>query len=299
MGSKLRLAVPLLAVVALMTLGATASIAANDNGNGKDNGKDQSQGGNAGEGGSGGNGGNTGQGGNGGNGGNTGQGGNGGNGGSAQGGEGQTNGGNSGQGGNGGNGGQGSEGQSNGGSGGDGGQGGNGGGSTPVTICHNPDADATTLVVDDSAVQAHLNQGDHLGACAGSPAGDVDGGQDQGQTPDEDNSGPKNDPAPTSLVLPTGSASWTPGESRSLYCSTKGPVDRGNGEHPGVALNLTESPGVLLVEQGLVTPGNFYAGLGVTCDVLPGFVYAGYWVDHVGDVVPGVAVYPYYVPNAG
>jgi hypothetical protein len=150
-------------------------------------------------------------------------------------------------------------------------------------------------------VQAHLNHGDHLGACDVSPAGDEDGGsQDEGQTPDDDdNSGSTNDPAPTSLVLPTGSSSWAPGESRSLYCSTKGLVDRGNGEPPGVALNLTESQGVLLVEQGLVTPGIFYEGLGVTCDVLPGFVYAGYWVDHVGDVVPGVAVDPYYVPSAG
>jgi len=227
--------------------------------NGKGNG--QSQGGNGGQGGYGGQGA---------------QGGQGGNGGSAD------------QGGNGGNGGQG----------GNGGEGGSGGGSTPGTICHKPDGDATTLVVDDNAVQAHLKHGDYLGACDVSPAGGDDGGQDEGQTPDdEDNS--KNDPAPTSLVLPTGSASWAPGESRSLYCSTKGLVDRGNDEHPGVALNLTESQGVLLVEQGLVTPAIFYAGLGTSCDVLPGFVYAGYWVDHVGDLVPGVAVYPYYVPNAG
>ena len=164
---------------------------------------------------------------------------------------------------------------------------------TTVTICHKPGPDAETLDVNDNSLAAHLNHGDHLGACDVSPAGDENGGQDEGQTPDGAESGP------TSLVLPTGSASWTPGESRSLYCSTKGPVDRGNGEQPGVALNLTESQGVLLVEQGLVTPAIFYAGLGVTCDVLPGFVYAGYWVDHVGDVVPGVAVYPYYVPNAG
>ena len=172
-----------------------------------------------------------------------------------------------------------------------------------MTICHKPDDDATTLVVDDNAVQAHLNHGDHLGACDIAPADDEDGGsQDEGQTPDDDEdngSGPTNDPAPTSLGLPTGLSSWTPGESRSLYCSTKGPVDRGNGEHPGVALNLTETQGALLVEKGLATPAIFYAGLGVTCDVLPGFVYAGYWVDHVGDVVAGVAVYPYYVPSAG
>src|SRR4029079_3472810 len=98
------------------------------------------------------------------------------------------------------------------------------------------------------------------------------------------------------LVL---SSSWAPGESRSLYCSTTSPVDRAHGEDPGVALHRTETPGALLVEKGLVTPAIFYAGLGVTCDVLAGFVYAGYWVDHVRDVVPGVAVYPYYIPNAG
>ena len=110
MGSKLRLATPLLAVVALMLIGATASIAANGNGNGKGNG--QSQGGNGGQGGYGGQGA---------------QGGQGGNGGSAD------------QDGNGGNGGQGGNGR----------EGGSGGGSTPVTICHKPDGDATTLVVDD------------------------------------------------------------------------------------------------------------------------------------------------------
>jgi hypothetical protein len=202
MGSKLRLAAPLLAVVAVTLVGATASIAANDNGNGNGN---------------------------------------------AQGGD-----------------------------------------NAPVTICHKPDTDATTIVVDDKAVEAHLKHGDYRGACVVSPGDEEDNG-----------SGPTDDTAPTSLELPTGSSSWTPGESRSLYCSTTGPIDRGNGEHPGVALNLTETQGALLVEKGLATPACYYAGLGVTCDVLAGFVYAGYWVDHVGDVVPGVAVYPYYIPNAG
>ncbi len=246
MGSKLRLAVPLLAVVALMTLGATASIAAN--GKGKGNGQ--------------------------------------------------------------------------------------GGGSTPVTICHKPGKNGQTIVVDDNAVPAHLNHGDYLGACVVTPAEDDDGGsqspgdeaqppgdegqnpRDQGQAPgddtqnpgDDDNSqtpgdedkgsGSKDDPAPPSFVIPTGS-SWTSSESRSLYCSTQGAVDRGNGEHPGVSLNLTESQGALLLAQGLVTPAFFYAGYGATCETLPGYVYAGYWVDHVGNVVPGVAVYPYYLPKAG
>ena len=164
---------------------------------------------------------------------------------------------------------------------------------TTVTICHKPGPDAETLNVNDNSLAAHLNHGDHLGACAASPADDENAGSQDERQPEEE--GQPQDEG----LLPTGSSTWTPGESRSLYCSTKGPVDRGNGEHPGVALNLTESQGALLVENGLVTPAIFYSGLGVSCDVLPGFVYAGYWVDHVGDVVPGVAVYPYYVPSAG
>jgi hypothetical protein len=35
--------------------------------------------------------------------------------------------------------------------------------------------------------------------------------------------------------------------------------------------------------------------MGASCDVLPGYTYSGTWVDHVGNVVPGVAVYPLYV----
>jgi hypothetical protein len=50
-----------------------------------------------------------------------------------------------------------------------------------------------------------------------------------------------------------------------------------------------------MVAQGLVTPARFYEGLGATCDVLPGYTYGGYWVDHMGVAVPGVAVYPLYV----
>ena len=59
----------------------------------------------------------------------------------------------------------------------------------------------------------------------------------------------------------------------------------------GDEASLTE-----LVEQGLANPGIFYAGVGVSCDLLPGFTYSGLWVDHVGNVAPGDAVYPYYVP---
>jgi hypothetical protein len=53
---------------------------------------------------------------------------------------------------------------------------------------------------------------------------------------------------------------------------------------------------VFLVEKGLATPAIFYAGVGVSCDHLPGFVYSGHWVDHVGEVVEGIGVYLYYVP---
>lgn len=64
----------------------------------------------------------------------------------------------------------------------------------------------------------------------------------------------------------------------------------------GIALNLHDEQGALMVEMGLVTPANFYQGIGASCDLLPGFKDSGTWVDHVGDVVPGVAVYPLFVP---
>ena len=146
---------------------------------------------------------------------------------------------------------------------------------------------------------AHLAHGDHLGACADPPVVEDEGdSEDEQETTDEqeDNSEPEEDPAPTSQTLWFGSNAASPSETRSLYCSTKGPVDRGNGERPGIALDLPESQGAFLVEKGLATPAIFYAGVGISCDHLPGFVYSGHWVDHVGDVVEGIGVYPYYVP---
>ena len=65
---------------------------------------------------------------------------------------------------------------------------------------------------------------------------------------------PEKDPAPTSQI---GSTAASPSETRSLYCSRKGPVDRGNGERPGIALDLPESQGVFLVEKGLATTAVF------------------------------------------
>jgi hypothetical protein len=85
-------------------------------------------------------------------------------------------------------------------------------------------------------------------------------------------------------------------ESRTLFCSTNGDVYRANGDGMGIALNLPDSVGALMVQLGLVKPAIFYQGIGASCDQLPGFNDSGLWVDHVGDVVPGVAVYPLFVP---
>ena len=89
----------------------------------------------------------------------------------------------------------------------------------------------------------------------------------------------------------------TPSESRSLYCTTSGAVETSGSDGSGAALNLTDSQGALLVAKGLATPAIFYLDVGVSCDVLPGFRYSGSWVDHVGSVVPGVALYPLFVPT--
>ena len=110
--------------------------------------------------------------------------------------------------------------------------------------------------------------------------------QDEEQQDEESVPVPANDPSVESSVSQ---------ESRSLYCSLKGVAHRANGEGTGISLNLLDSQGELMVELGLVEPANFYEGIGASCDSLSGFKYADVWVDHVGDVVPGVAVYPLFV----
>ena len=143
---------------------------------------------------------------------------------------------------------------------------------------------------------AHLAHGDQLGACAEPPAVEDEGDSQEQETTDERGTtrGRRmTRAAPDRLFRVDGGVALG---TRTLYCSTKGPVNRGDGEGPGIALNLHDSQGALLVEQGLVTPAIFYAGVGVSCDHLPGFVNSGLWVDHVGHVVEGIAVYPYYVP---
>lgn len=118
----------------------------------------------------------------------------------------------------------------------------------------------------------------------------TDDGPGDDSTPEP---GPKRDERSAVDVTVTVEA---PSESRSLYCATR-PVEGVSAEGHGVALDLPETQGAQLVEKGLATPAIFYAGIGVSCDLLPGFVYSGHWADHVGDVIPGVAVYPYYVPS--
>ena len=86
-----------------------------------------------------------------------------------------------------------------------------------------------------------------------------------------------------------------PQESRSIYCSTNGPAHRANGDGMGIALNLLDTQGALMVEMGLVRPANFYQGIGASCDRSLGSRTPVVWVDHMGDVVPGVAVYPLFV----
>jgi hypothetical protein len=149
-------------------------------------------------------------------------------------------------------------------------------------------------------VATHEGEDEALGEDEGEAEGEAQG-EAEGETTDEvpgNDSKPENDFEPKAEEhLSLAVTVDVPSESRSLYCSTNGPVERGNAEGSGFALDLPESQGALLVEKGLATPGIFYAGIGVSCDLLPGFTYSGVWVDHVGDVAPGVAVYPYYIPT--
>lgn len=81
---------------------------------------------------------------------------------------------------------------------------------------------------------------------------------------------------------------WVP--QRGLYCSLDGPVLRGDGTL-GISLDLTDEQ--VADYPVKITPARWYPGIGATCDDLGG-TFTGEWVDHVGDVVPGVAVYPLY-----
>jgi hypothetical protein len=119
-------------------------------------------------------------------------------------------------------------------------------------------------------------------------------GEDENEDPGDE--GPGNeDPGNSGSAMGSSVQAFVAQESRSLYCSTNGLAYRANGDGMGVALNLLDSQGALMVEMGLVRPANFYQGIGASCDLLAGFKNSGIWVDHIGDVVPGVSVYPLFV----
>jgi hypothetical protein len=160
-----------------------------------------------------------------------------------------------------------------------------------------PNGDVVTVTVPESAVDGLTKAGFICVKNEPTPEGPADDGPaDDGPADD----GPDDEPGDQGPEAPehhqggsngvSGVTAEAASESRSLYC-----IDAGNSD--GAALNLTDSQGALLVAEGLATPGIFYSGVGVSCDVLPGFKYSGSWVDHVGDVVPGVAVYPLFVPT--
>ena len=171
----------------------------------------------------------------------------------------------------------------------------------PTYTCTKPKKNGepdVQISVPASAVGGLTNAGF---TCVANAATGEDENGDQGDQGDQGRPGrggnPGGDDGPQAPELGLSTAAFDPpSESRAVYCSTKGPVDRGDPQGAGVALNLPMSEGALLVEQGLANPGIFYAGVGVSCDLLPGFTYSGLWVDHVGNVAPGDAVYPYYVP---
>jgi hypothetical protein len=191
---------------------------------------------------------------------------------------------------------------------------------TCVKVKHNGEQDVQ-VNVPEPAVSGLTNAGFTCVAVEGDENGDEETTTDEGNTEDEDpgyeepgeegagdddpgyeepgNGNPGNEDQDENLggEEPTTASVevWVPQESRSLYCSTKGPAYRANGEGMGIGLNLPDSQGALMVQLGLVEPATFYQGIGASCDQLPGFKDSGLWVDHVGDVVPGVAVYPLFV----
>jgi hypothetical protein len=169
-----------------------------------------------------------------------------------------------------------------------------------------PNGDVVTVTVPESAVDSLTKAG--FVCVKNEPAAEEPGDEGPGdegpgdegpgdETPGDEGPGDETpgDEGPAAPDHPEGGTQASPSvavepptESRSLYCLTSG----------GVALDLYDSQGALLVETGNATTAIFYLGVGASCDVLPGFQYSGSWVDHVGDVVPGVAVYPLFVPVA-
>ena len=108
---------------------------------------------------------------------------------------------------------------------------------------------------------------------------------EQGDAGDEETEGPASS-SPVDVNVPQ--------ESRSVYCSMNGLAHRANGEGMGISLNLRHA-GRIDGRARACEIGEHYESIGASCDALPRFKDSGVWVDHVGDVTPGVAVYPLFV----
>ena len=122
-----------------------------------------------------------------------------------------------------------------------------------VTLCHK----GHTLSVSHSAVDAHLNHGDKLGACAPAPPNGGGGGNGGGNP-----GGNPGDPPVTAATFAQ--------VNRILACADR-PVIRTADNTMGIAVDLdlaTFNSG--LYEGVKFTVARFYVGTGATCDRFPG-----------------------------
>jgi hypothetical protein len=172
---------------------------------------------------------------------------------------------------------------------------------TCTKVKHNGDTD-TQVNVPESAVSGLTNAGftcapnDDENQGNENQGNENQGNENQGnENQGNENQGNENQGNENQGASAPTPGSWVSQEPRSLYCLLAGKTPPAEWNGMGPALNLFDSQGELLVQMGVATPARFYQGLGASCDVLPGYTYAGAWVDHVGIVVPGVAVYPFYV----
>ena len=149
-------------------------------------------------------------------------------------------------------------------------------GHTGVTLCHQPGPHQKTLVVDANAVAAHLAHGDYLGPCEGGDGDSNDPGGDGNDPGDEGGGG-------VGVVSVS-----VPAVPRYGYCLG------------GVFADLVfQQPSTDPLWNSYIRPASFYEGVGITCDVLPGYTNTGLFVDpsgvNYGDEEG--AVYSYFVKS--
>jgi len=94
------------------------------------------------------------------------------------------------------------------------------------------------------------------------------------------------------LVANALGASGTVG-SRGGYCSVKGNTNPFTGAAipPGTFLDLTGGQAASDTHYTGAVPANYLQGLGITCDVLPGYVKTGETVGYFGSGDPGMYIY--------